>query len=54
MGLRPQTLYGSVDSPIGLASWILDHDAQSYELIARVFDGQTEGLGALHPCDALT
>src|SRR3712207_152839 len=44
MGNRPQTLYGIEDSPIGLAAWILDHDARSYELIARVFDGQTEGL----------
>src|SRR5689334_2303086 len=44
MALRPQTLYGIVDSPIGLASWILDHDARSYELIARVFDGESEGL----------
>jgi pimeloyl-ACP methyl ester carboxylesterase len=44
MGLRPQTLYGLVDSPIGLAAWILDHDASSYALIARVFDGQKEGL----------
>ena len=44
MGLRPQTLYGIGDSPIGLASWMLDHDARSYELIARVFDGQKEGL----------
>ena len=44
MGLRPQTLYGIADSPIGLASWILDHDARSYELIARVFDGESEGL----------
>jgi len=44
MGLRPQTLYGIVDSPIGLAGWILDHDLRSYELIARVFDGQKEGL----------
>ena len=44
MGLRPQTLYGIEDSPIGLASWMLDHDARSYELIARVFNGQKEGL----------
>lgn len=41
---RPQTLYGIADSPIGLAAWILDHDARSYALIARVFDGQSEGL----------
>ena len=44
MGLRPQTLYGIADSPIGLAAYFLDHDARSYELIARVFDGKSEGL----------
>jgi pimeloyl-ACP methyl ester carboxylesterase len=44
MSLRPQTLYGLQDSPVGLASWILDHDDRSYKLIARVFDGQSEGL----------
>jgi pimeloyl-ACP methyl ester carboxylesterase len=44
MGLRPQTLCGIADSPVGLAAYFLDHDARSYELIARVFDGQTEGL----------
>jgi pimeloyl-ACP methyl ester carboxylesterase len=44
MSLRPQTLYGIEDSPIGLAAWMLDHDARSYELIARVFNGQKEGL----------
>lgn len=44
MRLRPQSLYAIEDSPVGLASWILDHDARSYALIARVFDGQSEGL----------
>lgn len=44
MNNRPQTLYGIVDSPVGLAAWMLDHDIRSYRLIARVFDGQTEGL----------
>jgi pimeloyl-ACP methyl ester carboxylesterase len=44
MGLRPQTLYGIADSPIGLAAYFLDHDARSYELIARVFAGKSEGL----------
>jgi hypothetical protein len=44
MGLRPQTLYGIADSPIGLAAYFLDHDKASYELIARVFDGQSEGF----------
>ena len=44
MSARPQTLYAIDDSPVGLAAWMLDHDAASYALIARVFDGQTEGL----------
>jgi pimeloyl-ACP methyl ester carboxylesterase len=44
MGLRPQTLYGIADSPVGLAAYLLDHDALSYELIARAFDGQPGGL----------
>jgi pimeloyl-ACP methyl ester carboxylesterase len=41
---RPQTIYGFADSPVGLATWLLDHDARSLELIARAFDGQTDGL----------
>jgi pimeloyl-ACP methyl ester carboxylesterase len=44
MANRPETLYGIADSPVGLAGWILDHDAASEALIARVFDGQAEGL----------
>jgi pimeloyl-ACP methyl ester carboxylesterase len=44
MANRPQTLYALADSPIGLAAWMLDHDARSQALIARVFDGQPEGL----------
>jgi pimeloyl-ACP methyl ester carboxylesterase len=40
---RPQTLAGLADSPIGLAAWMLDHDARSYALIARAFDGQDDG-----------
>jgi len=44
MAGRPQTLYGIEDSPIGLASWMLDHDAASLALVTRVFDGQSEGL----------
>jgi pimeloyl-ACP methyl ester carboxylesterase len=46
MGLRPQTLYGIADSPVGLAAYFLDHDARSYELISRVFagEGESEGL----------
>jgi pimeloyl-ACP methyl ester carboxylesterase len=44
MGLRPQTLYGIADSPVGLAAYFLDHDARSYALISRVFAGESEGL----------
>ena len=44
MNNRPQTLYGIVDSPVGLAAWMIDHDAASQDLIARVFDGKPEGL----------
>jgi pimeloyl-ACP methyl ester carboxylesterase len=44
MATRPQTLYGLADSPVGLATWMIDHDRCSYELIARVFAGQSEGL----------
>jgi pimeloyl-ACP methyl ester carboxylesterase len=44
MSTRPQTMYAIADSPVGLAAWILDHDERSYALIARVFDGQSEGL----------
>ena len=44
MAGRPQTLYALADSPVGLAAWMLDHDIRSYKLIARVFDGASEGL----------
>jgi len=44
MANRPQTLYGIGDSPVGMAAWMLDHDALSMALMSRVFDGQREGL----------
>jgi pimeloyl-ACP methyl ester carboxylesterase len=44
MANRPQTLYALADSPVGLAAWMLDHDARSQALIARVFAGQSQGL----------
>jgi pimeloyl-ACP methyl ester carboxylesterase len=44
MNNRPQTLYGIVDSPVGLAAWMIDHDIRSYQMIARAFDGKREGL----------
>src|SRR5882672_5804152 len=54
MNNRPQTLYGIVDSPVGLAGWILDHDIRSYQMIARVFDGQPEGLSRDDVLDNIT
>jgi pimeloyl-ACP methyl ester carboxylesterase len=42
---RPQTIgYSLLDSPVGLAAWLLDHDTDSYEKIARAFvDGAPSG-----------
>jgi pimeloyl-ACP methyl ester carboxylesterase len=44
MANRPQTLYGISDSPVGLAAWMLDHDARSYALLARAVDGNPGGI----------
>lgn len=54
MGSRPQTLAGLADSPIGLATFLLDHDARSLELIARTFDGQAEGISPNDVLDNVT
>jgi pimeloyl-ACP methyl ester carboxylesterase len=54
MSLRPQTLYGIADSPIGLAAWILDHDDSSYKMIARSFAGQPECLSRDDILDNIT
>jgi pimeloyl-ACP methyl ester carboxylesterase len=54
MGLRPQTLYGIADSPVGLAAYLLDHDARSLELIARAFDGHPGGLSRDDVLDNIT
>src|SRR5438876_10370687 len=54
MALRPQTLYALADSPVGLAAWMLDHDARSGELIVRVFDGGSEGLSRDDILDNIT
>ena len=45
MGEHPQTIgYSLLDSPVGLAAWMLDHDADSYEKISRAFlDGEATG-----------
>ena len=54
MANRPQTLYGIGDSPVGMAAWMLDHDASSLALISRVFDGQSEGLSRDDLLDNIT
>jgi pimeloyl-ACP methyl ester carboxylesterase len=54
MGLRPQTLYGLADSPVGLAAWMLDHDVASYELIDRAFVGQAGGISRDDVLDNIT
>ena len=42
---RPQTIgYSLLDSPVGLAAWMLDHDTDSYNKISRAFvDGEPVG-----------
>jgi pimeloyl-ACP methyl ester carboxylesterase len=42
---HPQTIgYALTDTPVGLAAWMLDHDADSYEKISHAFvDGQHAG-----------
>src|SRR5215210_7530421 len=42
---RPQTIgYSLLDSPVGLAAWMLDHDTDSYYKISRAFvDGGPTG-----------
>ena len=57
MGEHPQTIgYPLVDSPLGLAAWMLDHDADSYEKISRAFlEGQPSGgLTRDHILDNIT
>src|SRR5882672_1654330 len=45
MGEHPQTVgYSLIDSPVGLAAWMLDHDPDSYKKISRAFvDGAPVG-----------
>jgi len=41
---RPQTIgYSLLDSPVGLAAWMLDHDTDSYYKISRAFLGKPVG-----------
>jgi pimeloyl-ACP methyl ester carboxylesterase len=54
MSNRPQTLYGLSDSPIALATWMLDHDKDSYEMIAPAFFGNPGGLSRDDVLDNVT
>jgi pimeloyl-ACP methyl ester carboxylesterase len=57
MATRPQTIgYSLLDSPVGLAAWLLDHDTDSYYKIARAFvDEQPAGnLTRDHILDNIT
>ncbi|MBV9795656.1 MAG: alpha/beta fold hydrolase [Actinobacteria bacterium] len=43
-GTRPQTIgYSLADTPVGLAAWLLDHDAGTYAHLAQLFAGQSYG-----------
>ena len=54
---RPQTVgYATLDSPIALAAWMLDHDTDAYYKIARAF-GRRAAVGNLtrdHVLDNIT
>jgi pimeloyl-ACP methyl ester carboxylesterase len=51
-GTRPQTIgYSLADTPVGLAAWLTDHDATTYEHLARLFAGHP--YGAITPDDWL-
>jgi pimeloyl-ACP methyl ester carboxylesterase len=55
MASRPQTLTGLVDSPIGLAAYLLDHDPASLAMISQSFvDGVDGGLTRDDVLDNLT
>ncbi|MFJ8009958.1 epoxide hydrolase family protein [Streptomyces fagopyri] len=54
MGSRPQSLTALADSPVGLAAFLLDHDAKSLAMITRAFDGVSEGLSRDDVLDNVT
>jgi len=54
MGTRPQTLTALADSPVGLATFMIDHDERSLELISRSFNGVSEGLSRDDVLDNIT
>jgi pimeloyl-ACP methyl ester carboxylesterase len=54
MADRPQSLTGLADSPVGLAAFMLDHDAASLAMITRSFNGVPEGLSRDDVLDNIT
>jgi hypothetical protein len=54
MGLRPQALYVIAESPVGIAGYLVDHDARSLAMISRAFDGRPEGLTPEDVLDKVT
>ena len=43
MATQPQTIYAVADSPVGLATWMFNHDAASYQDVADAFAGHPVG-----------
>jgi pimeloyl-ACP methyl ester carboxylesterase len=54
MHTRPQTLYGLVDSPVGLAAWLLDHGDGWNQPAASVISAVAGHTVNGHPAGALT
>ncbi len=54
MGNRAQTLYGLADSPVALASWIIDHDIWTYRQISALFGGTPQGFTKDEVLDNIT
>ena len=53
MGTRPQTLYGIVDSPVGLAAWLIDHGDGFAQPAATITVAMRTPTSGAHP-DVLT
>src|SRR3954452_24787358 len=50
MAARPQTLYGIADSPVGLATWLIDHndaDCQPAQAVVEALDRKSSDTGEL-------
>jgi pimeloyl-ACP methyl ester carboxylesterase len=54
MASRPQVIYGQADSPVGVAAYLMDHDAKSLAMITRSIAGVPEGLSPDDVLDNVT